>query len=297
MRRVVPYILLAVLALSAALAGHHLAPWHRTDPPHEPLPPAEADGQADVRVLLVTMWTPSTGYEHIRPFLDCLEQALAESGSPSVGSRVQLVQRNTYAEANALLATGGADMGLVCTGSTADKALRAGFLAPMRLRFDYGASYHSVVIVQAADPARDLEDLAGSELAWTDPDSLTGYRVLRAHLRSQGIDPDQYFGRATFTHSHERSVDAVRRGIVRAAAVDEEILAEVEYLEELRVVWMSEAYPSPPFLVSRDRTDLIPLLERLAERPECLEGLGANGLTATDWSAYDQVQQVIAAGH
>lgn len=295
-KRALPYLLLLALLCCAVLAAIRLEP--SADVVLAGVESAtDQDVVApDVRVLLVTMWAPSAGYQRIRPFLDCLEEELAVGTSRAPGNRVQLVQRSTYAEANALLAAGGADMGLICTGSSADPALRVGFHAPFNLRFEYGAHYHSALIVQANDPAREIADLMGASVAWTDPDSLTGYRVLRSHLRSQDIDPDRFFGSATFTHSHDRSVDAVHKGVVRAAAVDQEILEEVEHLDALRVLWLSEAFPSPPFLVSKARPELISVLGRVGQRRSCLEGLGANGLVAADWSDYDGVQKVIADG-
>ncbi len=152
-------------------------------------------------------------------------------------------------------------------------------------------------MVRKGDPARSVADLEGADIAWVDPDSLTGFRAPRAAFREMGLDPDRYFGRATFTHAHDRAVEAVRSGLVQVAAVDEELLAAEPAPHELRVVWRSQAFPSPPFLVSRDRPDLLGPLEDIAARPECLSALGAEGLTASHWALYDPLGEIIEKGH
>ena len=299
-RYLIPLLSLALIGLGVALSFWVL----RTSPVVDSSAlvgeavASPASGSPDgIRVLLVTMWAPSTGYLHVRPFLDCIEEQLERRGDPELGTRVELVQRNTYAEATAVLAAEGADIALICTGSTGEHVLRELFHASHRLRYEYGGEYHSALIVRDDDPALTLQDLAGADIAWTDPNSLTGYRALRAHLRSVGSDPDQFFGTITFTYAHDRSVEAVRTGVIRAAAVDEEILAEGEGAGDLRVVWLSEAFPSPPILVSRKTPQLREVLGEIADRNECLVSLGAEGLEPTTWEVYDSVASVLENGH
>lgn len=208
------------VAAAICLAGAAGQGCDRPNEVRKAAPEAVAAPEPTVRVLLATMWAPSSGYERVRPFLDCLD-ASADPGGAGPGSS-RLVQRGSYRETNALLAAGGADLALVCTGSAVDPALRAGFDAPWRLRFADGEdTYRGTLVVKADDPARSVEDLAGAPIAWVDPDSFTGCCLPRSRLRDQGIEPDRFFGEATFTYGHDRAIDAVRLGVVRVAAVDE----------------------------------------------------------------------------
>lgn len=278
----------ALVVATVASAAWLLQMPGRLDQPVQPYR-AVLETEPAVRVLLVTMWAPSTGYERIQPLLGCLERSLGEGS-------VELAQRDTYAEGTAVLLSGGAEIGAVCSGATGDPHLRERFEAAFQLRHQHGGVYHSAVIVQASDPAWELADLEGADIAWVDVNSLTGYRAVRAHLRGLGQEPDLYFGRSTFTHGHDRSVQAVRDGVVRVAAVDEEILATMSDLGDLRVVWRSQAFPSPPIVVARGRTDLRDALNAVADDPECFTTLGASGLEETSWSDYDELLEVLESG-
>ena len=86
------------------VAPEALAPTH--DTPTDPV----------ARVLLSAIWSPSAGYEYVRPLLSCLEEAL--------DGPVKLVQRPTYAEANARIASGNIDIALICSGATGDASVR-----------------------------------------------------------------------------------------------------------------------------------------------------------------------------
>ena len=209
---------------------------------------------------------------------------------------MELLQRGTYAEANALIASGRGDIALVCSGATGDPRLRASMAPVFRLDSGSAGNYHSVVVTRSDDPATGLVSLRGASVAWTDPDSLTGYRAPRAALRALGEDPDTYLGIASFTHSHDAALDAVAQGLVRIASVDEEVYRAHES-REMKVVWRSGPFPAPPILVRRGDEPLVAALVALAQRSECLADLGATGLVATDWATYDILTSTITSGH
>lgn len=247
----------------------------------------ESHPPAQVRFVLGTMWSPTAGYERTQKFIECLSKEL--------GGHVELLQRETYAEANTLLASGGGDFGLVCAGATTDLAVRLDFDAVLRLTSEEdGGRYRAVLLVRADDPALSIDDLRGASFAWVDPSSLTGYAALRASLHASGKRADSYFGQVRFTYSHDRSVESVRSGMVRAAVVDEVVVRSMEDTAGLRVIWESEYFPTPVFLVHKERPVLTKALEALGERPECLELLGADGLEPATWDDYDRVMDVVA---
>jgi len=245
------------------------------------------DATKTTTFVLATVWSPSAGWERTRPFLDCLKE--------ETSSDIELLQRETYDEANALLASGTGDFGLICSGATADESLKEDFVAAWRLVSDLdGGRYRAAVLVRQGDDATSLEDLRGATFAWVDPNSLTGYHALRAELRRSGEDPDRYFGDVRFTYSHDRSIEAVQSGVVRAAVIDEVVARQMLQDDSLRAAWHSEYFPSPVFVVRKDRPDLAAALERIAPRRNCLEPLGADSLELARWEDYRGVAEVVA---
>ncbi len=287
--RLKPWYALAVVAVGAGAA----LTLHRSQPEPEARATVDVQSSADddetERFVLATMWSPTAGFERSERFVECLEGAL--------GRPVQLVQRETYAEGNAELLSGNSDLGLICTGATANERLREDFVPVWRLIDDQGAdTYRAVVVVQEDDAATSLEDLQGASVAWVDPDSLTGYLALRHELVGRGHHPDTYFGTSRFTHSHDRSATSVAGGVMRTAPLDEVVFREVPEKDRLRVVWTSQRFPAPVFVARRGRVDLIRALEELSTRRDCLEPLGAIGLARTEWEDYEAVRAVVGLG-
>lgn len=236
--------------------------------------------------VLATVWSPAAGWERTQTFLKCIEER--------TGSAVKLLQRETYDEANALLTSGTGDFGLICSGATVDERLRTDFVAGWRLVSDEdGGRYRATVLVRRDDEAQTLDELRGATFAWVDPNSLTGYHALRAELRRRDEDPGRFFGDARLTFSHDRSIDAVLSGVVRGAVVDEVVARQMLKGDELRPVWRSEYFPSPVFVVRKDRPDLASALEALANRRDCLEPLGADALERAHWDDYRGVAEVV----
>ena len=110
--RLQPWLALGVVAVGAIIALALYRP--RIETEHAAVLAIEAGtSDSDVeRFVLATMWSPTAGFERSERFRVCLEEAL--------GKPIELVQRETYAEGNAQLLSGNADLGLICTGATAN---------------------------------------------------------------------------------------------------------------------------------------------------------------------------------
>ncbi|HYF07315.1 MAG TPA: phosphate/phosphite/phosphonate ABC transporter substrate-binding protein [Acetobacteraceae bacterium] len=134
---------------------------------------------------------------------------------------------------------------------------------------DGGISYVAVMVVRADSGIRSLDDMRGRAIAWSDPNSASGYLIPRFSLRRQGINPDQFFGRAGFAGGHEQAVVAVLQrqfdaAVVWSSGLGEEregftrgvLRAMVEKgmvnMAELRVIWRSEPIINGPTVVRSD---------------------------------------------
>ncbi|MDI1433079.1 MULTISPECIES: phosphate/phosphite/phosphonate ABC transporter substrate-binding protein [Polyangium] len=74
------------------------------------------------------------------------------------------------------------------------------------------SSYRTALYAPQSSPIREISDLQGLRAAWVDRQSAAGYIVLRAHLRSLGVDLDRAFRENLFFGSHGEVARAVLQG-------------------------------------------------------------------------------------
>jgi phosphonate transport system substrate-binding protein len=72
--------------------------------------------------------------------------------------------------------------------------------------------FHSALFTTVGSPIQRPPDLQGARAAWVDRQSASGFLVIRAALRAQGIALDQAFSEDLFLGSHEAVVKAVLSG-------------------------------------------------------------------------------------
>jgi phosphonate transport system substrate-binding protein len=210
-------------------------------------PQSKPGDQKVLRVAVAAMISPKETFIYYREMLDYL-------GRQS-GHSVQLIQRKTYDEVNALFPKGEVDLAFICTGPYAASRDKYGFEALATPQVRGQPFYQSYLIVSKDSPHQKLEDLKGRVFAFTDPDSNTGAMVPRFWLAEAGETPESFFSRTIFTYSHDNSIMAVAKGMVDAAAVDGH---QWEYFErfspahtsQTRVIRKSQPFGSPPLVAS-----------------------------------------------
>jgi phosphate/phosphite/phosphonate ABC transporter binding protein len=88
-------------------------------------------------------------------------------------------------------------------------------VVPIALPVRNGVSVYSTALFTRQDsPIRTLDDLLYVRAAWVDRQSAAGYLVIRAFLRSQGVDLEKAFAADTFLGAH----DAVARAVLEREA-------------------------------------------------------------------------------
>lgn len=78
--------------------------------------------------------------------------------------------------------------------------------------------FSAALFTREGSPIGSLQDLSSTSVAWVDPQSASGYLVIRAWMRSLGIDLRAAFGKEHFLGSHDAVVEAVLRGAVEVGA-------------------------------------------------------------------------------
>jgi phosphonate transport system substrate-binding protein len=82
-----------------------------------------------------------------------------------------------------------------------------------------GLSSYRAALVARAGSNLSLERLKGVTAAWVDRDSVAGYLLPVAYLKSQGVEPPRAFSAQHFTGSYRGALEAVLSGTADVAGV------------------------------------------------------------------------------
>lgn len=216
-------------------------------------PPAEAPGPRRggvkrLRVAIAAMISPKETFASYNSLVSYIGKKL--------GMEVELVQRKSYEEVNALLKTDHLDLAFVCTGAYVEGHDDFGMELLVAPVSNGRTVYYSYIIVPIDSPARSLEDLKGATFAFTDPLSNTGKLAPTYKLAKANQTPERFFKNVVYTYSHDRSIVSVAGKVVDAAAVDSLVWDFMsrnnpEFTSRTRVIDRSDPYGIPPFVVSR----------------------------------------------
>src|SRR5271154_5963156 len=128
--------------------------------------------------------------------------------------------------------------------------------------------YIAAMVVRKDSGINSIDDMKGHSLAFTDPNSASGYLIPSATLRAKGIDltDGKFFTRTGFSGGHEQGVIAVlnrqydacvvwtsglgdqatgfSRGVLRSM-VDKGMLK----MADINIIWRSDRVPNGPWTV------------------------------------------------
>jgi phosphonate transport system substrate-binding protein len=250
-----------------------------------------------LRVAVAAILSPAGNIESYGEFGDYLGDAL--------GRPVELLQRRTYEEINAMLASGEADIGFVCTSAYVvghdDFGLR--LLAAPEIHGE--TVYRSVLITPAGSGADSMAELRGAVFAFTDPMSLSGRMYPTSVVEALGETPETFFARTFFTYSHEEAIEAVASRVAGGAAVDSLVLDHVLASNPdlpIEIVAASPPFAIPPVVASpllpaaqvEEIRSLLLGLHQQSEASAALESMGVDRFVVIDDAAYDGVRAVMS---
>lgn len=151
--------------------------------------------------------------------------------------------------------------------------------------------YHSVLIVRADDPARDLAATRGYRLALNEPLSNSGWDMPQAALRAAGVTPRPHLR----TGAHAASLRAVAEGRADIAGIDavsfRHLLRWDAAARSVRVLALTPATPGMTFVTARG-ADPAPFRAAIAAAiaaldPDTRDTLGLQGIVTLSPAAYD----------
>lgn len=264
------------------------------------MPEARGTTQKPLRFAIGTMVSPrATFIQYAR---------LAHMLSEELGRPVELVQRASYAETNALVSSGAVDLAFVCSGAYVDLARSTNVVLLVAPVTDGRPTYWSELIVPFASPLQTIEDVVatqGLSIAYTDRLSNTGCAAPRAMLRRVGVDAERQLGAVIWTGSHDESVRVVAADRADIAGVDVLVLRSMLRLDpsltgRVRSIARSEEYGAPPIVAAEHvpasvREAVVQALcdmERTTQGRDILAELGVERFAPVSDSLYDSVRAV-----
>jgi phosphonate transport system substrate-binding protein len=200
-----------------------------------------------LRVAVAAVISPKGTVESYSDLLAYLGRKLSR--------RVELVQRQTYAEVNDLIKNGDVDVAFVCTSAYVVGQREFGMELLVAPQVNGETAYYSLLIVPSDSPVQSMADLRGKVFAFTDPISLTGRVYPTSLVKSLDGSPETFFGRVFFTYSHDNAIKAVADKVADGASVDSLVYdflvaRDPTVAARTRVIHRSPAFGIPPVVVN-----------------------------------------------
>lgn len=265
----------------------------------EPAAPVRA-GVVPLRVGVAGVISPRETYRVYQEMVSYLGE--------EIGRPAQLVQRQTYAEINDLVRSGGVDLAFVCGGAYIEGEKDFGMELLVAPQMRGQTTYYSYIIVHRDSDAQQLGDLRGKTFAFSDPLSNSGRLAPTYALWRRGETPESFFRRSVFTYSHDNSIQAVAEKLVDGAAVDSlvydyTIARNPQFSGMTRVIDRLGPYGIPPVVVhprlnGRFKEQLLGVLtgmHRDKRGRAILEDLLIDRFVVIDSSAYDSMREMALA--
>lgn len=175
--------------------------------------------------------------------------------------------------------------------------------------------YFSVIIVSKKSGIKSVKDFKGKRVAFVDEKSSSGFLYPRVHLKKSNFDLSS-LKEIKYSGSHSTSIGMLEKGEVDAVAVfsDDKIgkksalvkyAKNPQFLNETRILWVSEPIPNEPFTVRQDFYDsypkfthslmfaLIDTVDKLKTNKEIQNLIGAEGLVLATSRQYDPVREMV----
>jgi phosphonate transport system substrate-binding protein len=303
--RPVSYVLLVVVAVIFGACPSTPYEEVEVDPgkPHQDeAGPDGGSGTRSLKVAVAAMISPEETHRQYKQLVDRIGELVARPA--------RFHQRRTYREVNDLLTADKIDVAFLCTGGYLH--LKRSIPKIEVLAVPVVAekpTYNSLIIVGTGSSAQKLEDLKGVRFAFTDPLSNTGCIYPRHAIKELKQDAKAFFSSTIFTHSHDRSVRAVAKGLVDAAAVDslvfERMLAQGDQeAKSVRVLVRSPDFGNPPVVASpnlpvemKERLKKVLLsLHEDAEAQELLKQIGIDRFAPATPGLYKSAAAMLPQG-
>ena len=213
-----------------------------------------AKEQESLRMVIVPAGSPLEEKERWQPMVDYL--------SEEIGIPIELVVTTDFSTAIVAMKTGNADIGRFGPFSYVMAVMEADVVPLVRevITKTGKASYKTYIIARGDSGYDSLDDLEGTDFAFVEATSTSGYLVPLTIFKDEGIDVDTYFRSIQYAGSHDVVIVSVKEGQIDAGASNSnrwEIALDQNVIEEGELVIIQESGPIPssPTVVSQYMSD------------------------------------------
>ncbi len=254
--------------------------------------------EGQIVLALGATTTPKQAYGYYQQLIRHLEEKIKQP--------IIILDKESYAEINALLRSGGIDVAFVCGGPYVDGHDEFGLELLVAPQVQGKVKYHSHIIVHKDSDISKLEGLKGKTFAFTDPMSNSGRLVPTYILYNElHTTPETFFEKLVYSGSHDNSISMVAAGIVDGAAVDSLIWDHLNEFNPVdtaktKIIRVSSPYGIPPVAVSPQLDKLLKIkLKQLflnmhqdIKGKEILKNMRIEKFVAVDDSNYDDIREI-----
>jgi phosphonate transport system substrate-binding protein len=207
--------------------------------------------------------TPSSRVLHVTAIPEA-KDAFQKSGGVfttwlerQTGVAVELLVASTYDDAVRMLVSGEAELGWL-GGATVVQAMTAsgGRVRPILIR-EKDREFRSYVIASASLGATSLESLRGKLFTFGARSSTSGHIMPRFFLQNQGLVPEKFFARVSYSGDHKKTALEVATGQQDCGAVNYKIFDQMVAEKAIdparvKIVWTSPSFTDNAWVAARD---------------------------------------------
>lgn len=256
-----------------------------------------SNSQAQLKFGIASMISPEETFILYKDLNDYIAEKLDKP--------IETVLKKDYSDMNKLIVNNNVDFALVCTGSfffLEDDEYKL-MVTPV---IDGKSTYRSYIIVNNTSDVDELSDLKGKTFAFADRLSNSGsiypkYIIIKRF----DISYEDFFQKTFYTHSHDKSIYLVNKGVIDGAAVDSlvyDFLAETntEDVGKVKIIHKSPYFPAPS-IVASDAIDkklfdeITRILLQMHKDPKgkkILEDLNIDKFVVTDSKRFEEIKKM-----
>lgn len=264
----------------------------------EPMSPIELPDaqQAPIRVAFSSVLNPADTIKHYKTLTNYIGEQLNRP--------VIMIQRKSYSEISMLMINGGADIALLSSGAYITYRNVAG-LEAIAMQERKGLPYYQgYLVVNRKSNIKDISELKGRSIAFTDPISYSGFIFIDHLLAEFNETPETFFNRYVYTYNHDSALQALLDKVVDAASVNSLVIKNMEQsnpelAKTLQVIAESPRLGTGPVVVNSDMPDadkervkeIFLSMHEQQDMQEALKGLSIDRYVPVDFKLFDRVDK------